>query len=57
MKEFVRYQFLPLKKGIGSSKFFFFAAIYSAFGKYDVVHIHAEGPAFFCWIPKIFGKR
>ena len=23
----------------------------------DVVHIHAEGPAFFCWIPKLFGKR
>ena len=34
-----------------------FAALYSAFGKYDVVHIHAEGPAFFCWIPKLFGKR
>ena len=23
-----------------------FAALYSAFGKYDVVHIHAEGPAY-----------
>lgn len=22
-----------------------------------MVHIHAEGPAFFCWIPKLFGKR
>ena len=21
------------------------------------VYIHAEGPAFFCWIPKLFGKR
>lgn len=21
------------------------------------VDIHAEGPAFFCWIPKLFGKR
>ena len=20
-------------------------------------NIHAEGPAFFCWIPKLFGKR
>ena len=29
----------------------------TAFGKYDVVHIHAEGPAFFCWLPKLFGKR
>ena len=35
----------------------FFAALYSAFGKYDVVHIHAEGPAFFSWLPKILGKR
>ena len=34
-----------------------FAAVRSAFGSYDVVHIHAEGPAFFCWLPKLFGKR
>ena len=34
-----------------------FAALNSAFGKYDVVHIHAEGPAFFCWLPKLFRKR
>ena len=34
-----------------------FAALYSAFGKYDVVHIHAEGPAFYAWLPKMFGKR
>ena len=34
-----------------------FAALYSAFGKYDVVHIHAEGTAFFSWLPKMFGKR
>ena len=31
--------------------------MYSALGKYDVVHIHAEEPAFFSWIPKLFGKR
>lgn len=33
------------------------ASIRTAFGKYNVVHIHAEGPAFMCWIPKLFGKR
>ena len=22
-----------------------------------MVHIHAEGPAFFCWLPKMLGKR
>ena len=34
-----------------------FAALCSAFGRYDVVHIHAEGPAFFAWLPKLLGKR
>ena len=26
-------------------------------GNYDVVHIHAEGPAFFSFIPKLLGKK
>ena len=34
-----------------------FAALCSAFGRYDVVHIHAEGPAFFAWLPKLLRKR
>ncbi len=33
------------------------AAMKAAFGKYDVVHIHAEGPAVMCWLPKLLGKR
>ena len=33
-----------------------FAALCSAFGRYDVVHIHAEGPAFFAWLPKLLGS-
>ena len=45
------------KRGLAAVSSSFFAAIYSAFGKYDVVHIHAEGPAFFCWLPKLFGKK
>lgn len=45
------------KKGLAAVSSSFFAALYSAFGKYDVVHIHAEGPAFFSWLPKMFGKR
>ena len=35
----------------------FTAAICAAFGKYDVVHFHAEGPCAAMWIPKLFGKR
>ena len=45
------------KKGLAAVSSSFFAALYSAFGRYDVVHIHAEGPAFFCWLPELFGKR
>ena len=29
----------------------------AAFGKYDVVHFHAEGPCAMLWLPKLFGKR
>ena len=43
--------------GIAAVSSSFFAALCSAFGRYDVVHIHAEGPAFFAWLPKMFGKR
>lgn len=45
------------RRGLAAVSSSFFAALYSAFGRYDVVHIHAEGPAFFCWIPKLFQKR
>ena len=45
------------KKGLAAVSSSFFAALCSAFGKYDVVHIHAEDPAFFCWLPKLFKKR
>ena len=45
------------RRGLAAVSSSFFAALYSAFGRYDVVHIHAEGPAFFCWLPKLFGKR
>lgn len=45
------------KKGLAAVSSSFFAALCSAFGKYDVVHIHAEGPAFFSYLPKMLGKR
>ena len=52
-------KFVPTieRSGLAAVSSSFFAALYSAFGKYDVVHIHAEGPAFFSWLPKILGKR
>ena len=33
------------------------AAHRAAWGKYDVVHIHAEGPAAMCFLPKLHGKK
>lgn len=45
------------RKGLAAVSSSFFAALACALGKYDVVHIHAEGPAAMCWLPKLFGKR
>lgn len=45
------------RKGFAALTSSFFGAIFSAFGKYDVVHFHAEGTAFFCWLPRILGKK
>ena len=44
-------------KGLAAVTSSFFAAIRCAFSKAQVVHIHAEGPAAMCWLPKLFGKR
>ncbi len=44
-------------KGLAAVSSSAVAAARAAFGKYDIVHFHAEGPCFFLWIPKIFGKR
>ena len=45
------------RKGLAAMTSSFFAAVKAAFGHYDIVHIHAEGPAAMCGIPKLFGKR
>ena len=44
-------------KGLAAVTSSFFAAVKAAFGKFDVVHFHAEGPCAMLWIPKLFGKR
>ena len=45
------------RKGLAAMTSSFFAAICTVFGKYDVVHFHAEGPCAMLWLPKLFGKR
>ncbi|MBR5479463.1 MAG: glycosyltransferase family 4 protein [Clostridia bacterium] len=44
-------------KGIAAMMASFTGAIRAAFGRYDVVHFHAEGPCAAMWIPKLFGKK
>lgn len=45
------------RRGLAAVTSSFFGAVDSAFGKFDIVHIHAEGPAFMCWLPKLTGKK
>ncbi|HEM7391156.1 TPA: glycosyltransferase family 4 protein [Enterococcus faecium] len=44
-------------KGIAAMSSSVFGGIRAAFGKYDIVHFHAEGPCAMLWLPKLFGKR
>ena len=44
-------------KGIAAMSSSVFGGIRAAFGNYDVVHFHAEGPCAMLWLPKLFGKR
>lgn len=45
------------KRGLAAMTASVTGAIASAFGNYDVVHFHAEGPCAMLWLPKLFGKR
>lgn len=44
-------------KSLNAIVYSFLASIRALFGRYDVIHYHAEGPCAMLWIPKIFGKR
>ena len=43
--------------GIAAMTASLFASICAAFGRYDVVHFHTEGPCVTIWLPKLLGKR
>ena len=55
----VRLKTLPTidKKGLAAVSSSFFGALRGTFSNADVVHIHAEGPAFMCFLPRLLGKR
>ena len=45
------------KKGLAAMTASLTGAVVAAFGRYDVVHFHAEGPCAMLWLPKLLGKR
>ena len=53
----IKSVFTVQKGGLAAVSSSVFAAIKAAFGKYDVVHFHAEGPCAMLWLPKLFGKK
>lgn len=63
-KKLAEYKGIKLKtvstinlRGIAAMSSSVFGAIKAAFGKYDIVHFHAEGPCAMLWLPKLFGKK
>lgn len=55
----VKLRYVPTVPGKGLAAFSasFFASVFAAFGDYDIIHYHAEGPCIFMWIPKLIGKK
>lgn len=44
-------------KKLNAIVYSFLATVRALFGRYDVIHYHAEGPCVMLWIPKLFGVR
>lgn len=55
----IQMKYVPTidKKGLAAMSSSFFASVAAAFGKFDVVHFHAEGPCAAIWLPELFGKK
>lgn len=45
------------RRGLAAMTSSISASLKVAFGRFDIVHIHAEGTAAMCWLPKLLGKR
>lgn len=53
----IKSVFTIQKGGLAAMSSSAVAALKASFGKYDVVHFHAEGPCAMLWLPKLLGKR
>ena len=60
-KEYRRIRLITVptidKRGLAAVSASFFGSLAAAFGPWDIVHFHAEGPCAFLWIPKLTGKK
>ena len=45
------------RRGLAAMSSSIIATIMAAFGRYDLIHFHTEGPCVLCWLPKLFGKK
>ena len=61
MKEYKGVRIITIltinRKGIDALIYSFLASIRALFGKYDVLHYHAEGSCAMLWIPHLFKKK
>lgn len=53
----VKTIFTVNKKSLDAIVYSFFATLKGIFGKYDVLHFHAEGPCFFLWMTRFCKKK
>ncbi len=55
----VRVYIVPTfqRSSLNAIVYSFFATIRALFGRYDVIHYHAEGPCAMLWIPKLFRRK
>ncbi len=45
------------RRGLAAMSSSVIASIQATFGKYNIVHFHAEGPCAMLWLPKLFKKK
>ena len=45
------------RRGLAAMSSSVIASVMAAFGPYDIVHYHAEGPCVLCGLPRLFGKK
>lgn len=55
----VRVYIIPTfrRSSLNAIVYSFFATIRALFGRYDVLHYHAEGPCAMLWLPRLFRRR